>query len=122
MADDVYNGLPQDLVAIIAHQEIRNEILKTLSVDFMIAREAKEISEITKKSLIAKCHGLLEEWIAANKPKLLPKIVYREIPARAVKIVDDLLYKEKYSATKVFVALNEAAYNFQTEMEKKYGG
>lgn len=120
MSDQVYNNLPNDLVSVIAHQEIRNEILKTLSYDIVAAKSMPKINSITKDNLNTKCHSLLEEWIASKNPKLLSKISFGEISSYATKTIDSLLSGTETSLAAIFTKLNEVAYNFQLESEKKH--
>jgi len=120
MSDQIYNNLPKDLVAIIAHQETRNNLLKALACDIVEAQDQSKLDEVTKKNLNAKCHSLLEEWMASKSPKILLKIPFREISTNATKIIASFMSGEQASVAATFIKLNEIAYNFQLEMEKKY--
>jgi len=120
MADQIYNNLPKDLVTIIAHQQIRNELLKTLSYDIAKLKNTARVSVIAKNNLTAKCHALLEEWMASKSPRTLARVPYNEIAMRAVKMVSDLMAGDKTSMATIFAKLNEVAFGFQQEMEKKY--
>lgn len=121
MSDQIYNNLPNDLVTIIAHQEIRNELLKTLAYDIFTAKDMSKIDETTRENLIAKCHSLLEEWMSSKNPKVVAKIPYADTAAMAAKTIGDFIAGEKTNIAAIFVKLNEIAYTFQLEMERKYG-
>lgn len=121
MADDVYNNLPSNLVAIITHQQIRNELLQTLAYDISSVENLDQIDTTTRKNLISKVHTLLEEWMASKNPKVLALIPYNEILQKAIKIVTGFLSGAKINMAGAFVTLNELAFEFQQEMERKYG-
>lgn len=120
MPDQVYNNLPNDLISIIAHQEIRNDLLKTLSFDIVEAKSMAKVDEATRNNLNTKCHSLLEEWLASKNPKLLGQITFAETSGRAAKVIDNILRSNEGSLAMIFATLNEEAYGFQLEMEKKY--
>lgn len=79
-----------------------------------------KVDEATRNNLNTKCHSLLEEWLASKNPKLLGQITFAETSGRAAKVIDNILRSNEGSLAMIFATLNEEAYGFQLEMEKKY--
>lgn len=115
----IFDNLPKDLVEIIAHQQIRNDLLASLAYDISEYSKQSAVAEIYKKNLVVKCQSFLGEWMASKSPKIYPMINFGDYFSVSVQIVENLL-KEKNRFGGVYAELTEKAYTFQQEMISKY--